>query len=379
LSVLFQYGLLNLLERRRYVVPTILAIGATAAAVVALFAVATSAEGVVRSDRDLNNAVVLGKGSMTEQGSSFSLEEVGDIKVLPGVAEVEGAPEVSVEYVTSIWLKEVGTQRPRTIRARGVDATALQVHSHAHLASGRLPRPGEQGVVVGRLLLDRFVGINEGGGLTFGLHQWPVLGILESGDAHESELWCDRTALMQEFHHPTVSVLHVRLAGPSDFDLFAEKVQRMKGIEAVTEPELARRRLVWSALDKHIWMLRALCALLAFGAIFASINALHGSFQSRIQELATLRAIGYTRGRIFLMALQESVLIALAGMLVGLPCAVLAEGRVLSSGAIFYRVHLEWTAWALGAATVCAIGLVATVFSAFQIQRLTVLRALRAA
>jgi putative ABC transport system permease protein len=375
--MLLEYGARNLLVRKKFVLPTIAAIAATASAVMALFSIADSMERVVKPGGDDTNMVVAAKGTMMEQASSFSLEDLGQLQVAPGIAKVAGAPEVSAEYVSSVWMDQLEPRIPRVVRVRGVDPVALNLHTRVHITQGHLPLSGERGVIVGRFLLGRFAGLEDGGVVRLGRHQWPVLGVLDTDDPFGSELWVDRSALMDEFHHPAVSVAYARLEGIDRREDFVQYVQRMKGLEAMTQDELGRRRLSWTSMDKHVWTMRVLCVLLALGAIIASLNALHGSLQSRLRELATLRAIGYTRGRVLLLALQESFIISLCAAAIGLPCAALIQGRTFAFGALFYSVRLGWSGLLVGIGAIVVIALLGGLLAAMQIRRMNVLVTLR--
>jgi ABC-type antimicrobial peptide transport system permease subunit len=55
--------------------------------------------------------------------------------------------------------------------------------------------------------------------------------------------------------------------------------------------------------------------LVAAGAVFGGLNTLYAAFASRIRELATLQAIGFTRRVILFSLVQESLVACLAGTL----------------------------------------------------------------
>jgi putative ABC transport system permease protein len=360
------------------VVPTLLAMAATAGAVTILFSLAGSTQRTLEKVVDDANMVVVTEGAQLEPASNLTTEALSDIRVAPGVAQWAGSPAVSAEYMGTLWLDDAETGVPKLVRIRGVDASTLPIHSGAHVVSGRLPERGEPGVVVGRALLGRFVDIREGGAVHFGRHDWPVLGVLEAGSALDSELWCDRAALMEEFHHSSASLAYVRIDDPAHRSEFASHVRRLKGLEAIPERELMERRMKLSGVESQARILEALSLLLVFGAVFATLNALHGSFQSRLRELATLLAIGYRKRLVLRLALQESLLISVCAAAVGLPLGMLIEGRRFTYGSsLFYAVHVDGRALAYGAVSIGGVGLLGAILAAWQVGRLNVLRTLR--
>jgi hypothetical protein len=379
LTILIEYGIRNILARAKYMLPTMVAIAVSAGAVVALYAVAYTSTSVVTRSTSADNMVVLARHSETDLNSVVPLEDLGAIKVAHGVVQSASGPVVSPEYVGSIWLKAAEGGVLKVARLRGVDPIALQIHSRVRLAAGRFPGAGEGGVVVGRAMLDRFVDLTEHGVLHVGRHDWPVLGILESGDAFESEIWCDRTAAMAEFHQAAVSAVFARVESAQGAAEFAADVGRIKGLEAISEPELADRRMTWTGMDTHVWILRMLSVLLAAGAVVACLNALHGSMQSRLGEFATLRAIGYPRGRVLWLALQESSVICLGAAVIGLPLSLAVEGRTFLFGqSLFYQAHLDAGAFAVGLVMICLVALLSGIGAAAQVARMNVLATLRA-
>jgi putative ABC transport system permease protein len=358
--------------------PTMAAIAVSAGAVVALYAVAYTSTSVVTRSTSADNMVVLARHSQTDLNSVVPLENLGAIKAAHGVVQSTSAPVVSAEYVGTIWLKDAEGGALKVARVRGIDPMAWQIHSRVRLASGRFPERGEGGVVVGRAMLNRFVDLTEHGVLHVGRHDWPVLGVLESGDAFESEIWCDRTAAMAEFHQDAVSAVFARVDSPQGGAEFAADIGRIKGLEAISEPELAERRMTWTGMDTHVWILRMLSLLLAAGAIVACLNALHGSLQSRLGEFATLRAIGYPRGRVLWLALQESAVISLGAAVMGLPLSLAVEGRTFLFGqSLFYQAHVDAGAIAVGLMMIILVALLSGVGAAAQVARMNVLATLR--
>jgi putative ABC transport system permease protein len=357
------------------------ALGATAGAVAGLHSITVSTQQALLPPSSEEDMVVERSGAQSDSSSSMSLQQLGQVETAPGIAKAEGVLQISPEYVGSLYLHEADTGIPKTVRIRGVEPVALSLHPNLHLVSGRLPQRGERGFVVGRVLLGRFEGLQEGGSLRLGQHDWPILGVFQSGDVDESELLCDRSTVMEEFHHPKLSVTYVKLESPAAGESFVQSVGHVKGLQAIPQAQLRKKRVTLLGMSTYLWTLRGLSLLLALGAIFACINALHGSLQSRVKELATLMALGFGRGSIWLLILDESLIIAGCGALLGLPSVLLAlQGRTLLMGtSLFYTVQVPWMSLGVGLGTVAVIGLVGALLAAIQVLRLDALVSLREA
>nr|MDQ3622788.1 ABC transporter permease [Verrucomicrobiota bacterium] len=60
-----------------------------------------------------------------------------------------------------------------------------------------------------------------------------------------------------------------------------------------------------------------IAAMMALGALFGALNTMYSAVASRTREIATLRALGFGAGPVVVSVLAESVVLALAGGLIG--------------------------------------------------------------
>ncbi len=110
------------------------------------------------------------------------------------------------------------------------------------------------------------------------------------------------------------------------------------------------------------------------------------SVDDRSREIALLRAIGHSRGRVAGLVVEEALLLSSLGLLVGLPIAYLSAIGInsfllrllagLPSG--FSFVSFNGTVLLSGVALVVAIGLVAGIAPAARAMQLPVAEELRA-
>jgi putative ABC transport system permease protein len=105
-------------------------------------------------------------------------------------------------------------------------------------------------------------------------------------------------------------------------------------------------------------------------------NAMAGAVRERTKEIAVMKTLGFTSGRIGRIVLSETVLLALIGGLIGLGVATVAVGSLKSSGVSFFG-QLEMTPmiYAQGVAIMLGLGLVTGLLPAIYAIRINVIRA----
>jgi putative ABC transport system permease protein len=122
---------------------------------------------------------------------------------------------------------------------------------------------------------------------------------------------------------------------------------------------------------------------MAIGAVFGALNTMYAAVATRAREIATMRAIGFRGFPVVVSILVETMLLALAGGVLGAAVAWLIFNNytVSTLGANFSQVvfafkvspALVWSGlkWAL------AIGFIGGLFPALRAARLPVTTALR--
>jgi ABC-type antimicrobial peptide transport system permease subunit len=99
--------------------------------------------------------------------------------------------------------------------------------------------------------------------------------------------------------------------------------------------------------------------LVAAGALFGGLNTLYAAFASRIKELATLQAIGFTRTAILASLIQESLLSTLAGTLLASAIAIFAlDGRTVPFSIGAFTVTITPTIAVIGLVTGTLLGII---------------------
>ena len=201
---------------------------------------------------------------------------------------------------------------------RGVSPAAFEGHREVRMIEGRYPRTGE--VAVGKLawhtLGTKKAELSIGSKITFEGQELTVSGIFAApGTVMESEIWMDRNDLMTLTQRDTYSCVVIRLEDERDFaeaELFTKQRLDLELVAMRESDYYAKLARFYGPIRGMTWLT---AGMIAAGAIFGGLNMLYAAFASRIRELATLQAVGFTRRAILVSLIQESLLATLAGTL----------------------------------------------------------------
>jgi putative ABC transport system permease protein len=150
------------------------------------------------------------------------------------------------------------------------------------------------------------------------------------GTVMESEVWMPIGDLRVLAQRDSVSCVVLRLDDPDDFaeaDLFTKRRLDLE-LSALRESDYyARLSSFFGPLRAMTWLT---AGLIAAGALFGGLNTLYAAFASRIREMATLQAIGFSRRALLASLIQESTLACLTGaLLASLVAIFLFDGTVV--------------------------------------------------
>jgi len=291
------------------------------------------------------NVILLGAGSEESVERSQIPVQVETLAAA-GVRGIEtrlGTPSVSgeVHYMAELLFPDGHTAQALL---RGVTPAAFEVHRKARILEGRYPGPGE--VLVGRLAYHSLnvpaESLRPGETITFEGQDFTVSGIFAApGSVLESEVWFDRNDLMTLTQRDTLSCVVLRLDTPDDFanaELFATQRLDLE-LTAMRESDYyAKLSAFYAPIRAMTWLT---AALIAAGAVFGGFNMLYAAFASRIRELATLQAIGYSRPAIFVSLVEESLLATLTGtFLAALAMTLFIDGQTINFSMGAFRMTL---------------------------------------
>lgn len=367
----------------------VVGIAGVVAVLVALLAMAEGYRQTVASTGDDSTAIVLRGGSGAEVLSVLSRENLVTVAQAPQVARNAGnVPLASAELVVAASLTRRGpAAEDGSVQLRGVDPIAWKVRPAMRIIAGRAPQSGRRELVVGRGARQQFAGLEPGGEIRLGPDLWQVVGVFESGDAMESEIWGDAGIVATTYRRGSSrNSLTARLTGPDAFQAFATALDEDPRLEVKVETTadyFARQSEGMTRVLRIIGIVVG--SIMAIGAVFGALNTMFATVAARAREIATLRAIGFRGLPVVVAVMLETMLLAaMGGALGGLIAWLVFNGYTASTlaggvGQLTFEFQvtpvLLWNGlkWAL------AIGFVGGLFPAVRAAQLPVTTALRAA
>jgi putative ABC transport system permease protein len=175
-----------------------------------------------------------------------------------------------------------------------------------------------------------------------------------------------------------VTVLLVQYASPLAAAMLPRQINSQSELQAAS-PAYETARL-FSIIGVGVEALRAFALVLMLAAGLSVFIALYTALEERRYELAVMRTLGASRGKLFGLLIVEGAVLALLGALIGLALGhalASALGAWLESQQQYPVSGLEWRPeelWLVGAAL--GVGLVAAVLPAWHAYRTDVSRTL---
>lgn len=333
MRIFFSYNLRHLLARRTTSLFTIMGIGLVVFIFVGVLMLAHGVERTLVNTGSMDNVLVLRKGAITEIGSGLYREQAAILRTFPEIAKHDGRVLFSPEIVVLINLMKRGTDALGNVTLRGGSADSFRVRPQVRIVKGRTWRPGTDEVVTGKEIARRFTNADVGRTLRFGRRTWTVVGTFEAdASGFESETWGDAEQFMDAFGRTYYSSAVFRLQDPSALSALRTRVDQDPRLPLSLTREAAYYESRSGNLASFIRTLGLmLTGLFSAGASLGAMITMYGTVANRTTEIGTLRAIGFTRSRIFSLFVLESILIGLVGSGLGIMLASLLQFTSLST------------------------------------------------
>ncbi|MBB3384087.1 MULTISPECIES: ABC transporter permease [unclassified Rhizobium] len=334
-------------------------------------------------------AVVLGGGTNQETGSDISADAIRNLKAsgddIGVLRDSAGNLVVSRELVIPVDVTSKGSSR--TLALRGMDGSGLSIRNGIALSQGRLFAPGAREIVVGAGIARDYPGFSLGAKVRLGTVDWTVVGhFTANGSAFESEIWGDIDAAHAAFDRQgEVQSLRLPLVNPSSL---AKLNARLATITETPLTAVSEAGLYASQAGCMADLIRLfgwpIALLMAIGATAGALNTMMSSISDRTVEIATMRALGFSRLSAFLATWLEAALLAAAGAAVGvLASRLVFEGwRASTIGAndasMAFQLTVTPQVMLTGGMLGLSIGLLGGALPALAASRLPLIAALRA-
>ena len=383
-------NVLTIPERLGSSLATVFGVAGVVAVFVGVLSIGEGFHKTLASTGGPDNVIVLRGGTDTEMNSVISRNSTIVIADGPGLAhDAAGRPAASAELFVIVDLLKKSTGTPANVPLRGVGRAAFEVRDEVRMIQGRRFEPGRNELIAGRAAAAQFAGLEVGHSLHWGDNDWKVVGIFETGGTvAESELWCDAAVLAPAYRRGTTyQSVYARLASPDRFAAYRKALAGDPRLDVAVQKESEYYASQSQALVTIIDVLGGLITvLMGLGAAFGAMNTMYTAIAARTREIATLRALGFSPLPVVIGVFLESILLALAGGVLGGAAAWLAFDG-------YRAATLNWQSFSqvafafavtprllvLGILIATGVGLLGAILPAWRAARLPVTAALREA
>jgi putative ABC transport system permease protein len=363
----------------------VIGIAGVVGVLVAMLSMSTGLNKTLTATGDPNRAIVLRGGSNGELASFLDRSAATLIKQDPAIARhADRLPLASGELIVITEVPRKGQSSGANVSLRGVESKGLTVRPELKLIAGRSFKPGLREIIVGKGAFTQFDGLQVGAKLKFRGSYWDVVGVFESGDAHDSELWADLDTVQSAFGRSGVSSVVVRL---NYRDAFKDLKRRLEAdpqlnVEVKTEKDYFSSQS--SGLTRQIGFLTSIVTvIMAFGALFGALNTMYSAVSARTAEIGTLRALGFGNAPVVASVMAEAMFLSLLGGVLGAGIAYVLfnDYSVSTLGGGFTQVAFNFAVTpglvAQGLSWALTIGFLGGLAPAVRAARLPVTAALR--
>ncbi|PYT15133.1 MAG: ABC transporter permease [Acidobacteria bacterium] len=392
MGIPLKYNLRNLVVRKVSTAMTVLGI----ALVVTVFLLVMSlAEGVTRTfatSVSSLNVVILRVGAGSDVNSFVSKDQHDAISTLEGLARGDDGQQLeSPEQVVLINIPKRDGKRTNVI-VRGVEPVAFKIRGDSvRIVEGRMFQTGTAEAIVSTRARDRFPELRLGGTAKAGSERWTIVGIFDAaGSPYDSEVWADLHNVQEQAHRTGgFSTVVARATDTAARDRLIAAIkgdQRIK-LDALPESDYFDKQTVTAAPIKILAYFVAI--IMAVGASFGAMNTMYAQVSARTREIATMRALGFSRMVILVSFVLESVVLGFLGGLAGAAIAFVAVHLFLTAptgtnnfasfSEILFNFQLTPALIVSGVVFSLAMGLFGGLFPAARAARLKIINALREA
>ena len=287
---------------------------------VAVLSIAAGFRAVLTDAGSPETALVMRAGSDSEMTSGLSLDQTRIIADAPGVRRQNGAALASAELFVIINIPKRTTGTDANVPLRGVQEAAFGVRENVQIVEGRTFEWGRNEIIAGRSAAGQFAGLEVGTEMRWGDNTWTVVGIFEAdGTIAESEIWCDAGVLQPAYRRgSSFQAVYARLESEEAFDTFKDALTTdpRLNVDVIRQDEYyAAQSRILNAIITTIGF--GIAGLMGIGAVFGAINTMYTAVAGRTREIATLRALGFSRGPVLISVMAEAALLSLAGGAIG--------------------------------------------------------------
>ncbi len=303
----------NLFRRKARTILTVLGISVGVAAIIALGAMADAFDDAYSTLLSGSKAdFVLSQPDAIELGYSSVDEDVGEeLLDMPEVKNVSGMLEGFAQSEDAYIIFVFGYPEDSFVLDRYNIVEGVGIYDRKAASSRGTP------IMIGSAAAESLKK-EVGESIRIGSSVYRVVGIYQTGDAFEDGGVVLSMAEAQELlGRPRVaSIFYIQVNEGIDTDRLKERVERKwPDLYLGTTEDLADKQVMGDMMKGFVWVMAGLSIILGgVGMTNAQIMAVY----ERTREIGVLRAIGWTKSRVMLMILGETILVSLLGGILGI-------------------------------------------------------------
>src|SRR5271156_1491485 len=332
--------------------------------------------------------IILSRGTVSEGESYISREQADILRSRAEIAtDSSGAVLFSPEMVVPF---NAAVKRPanqfKPASLRGVSPIAYQMRRGLTLVAGRWPAQGRDEMAIGQKQAARFPELGVGTTFKYGRRTWTIVGIFaDRGSALESEFWTDICVMQQDARFENgYSPFHFVLK-PGTEETFQNALHEdaRLTVDAISEKDFFAEQAKDADRLRELVLIVGL--IVGTGAAFGGMNTMYAAVARRTREVGVLRTLGFSRGAVMTSFIVESVILALAGGVIGDLLAValgMAAGlnhQLMSVGAVVFSSSFTLNALWGGIVAAVVIGVAGGLLPAWRAAHLPIVESLREA
>jgi ABC-type lipoprotein release transport system permease subunit len=218
-----------------------------------------------------------------------------------------------------------------------------------------------------------------------------VAGIMRSaGSTFNSEVWARDTVVQNEFGRVnSYTTIAVRTRDGKAARAAAVALKNTKGADVATVKAVTEREYYAKLSNTNVAFTIVsiiIAVVMAVGGVLGVMNTMYAAISQRSKDVGILRLLGYSRGQVLVSFLLESILIALAGGVVGCALGLLVNGVTMSgiatsgtgsSKSIVLKLVVDGNLLATGLLFTLVMGTVGGLLPSLSAMRLRPLESLR--
>jgi putative ABC transport system permease protein len=330
------------------------------------------------------NVLLLSKGSESMEFSALDPMVYNLLKNDTLLEQADGEPLISPEAIlnsTMILPGVVTETEPRGI-LRGVWPVAAKVHDRFAISEGRWPERGFE-VAVGKLVATKLgvpkEALSVGKSINIEGRDWAIVGEFESpGTVMEAEIWGNLDDVLVAAKRDDFSVVTMRAASEASAKSMLEGLALRTDVQVAGSIESDYFAAQATQLKPVQAVAIALTVILVFGAVMAGMNTMFTSIVGRAREMGVLLVLGYKRRAVLLSFILESILLSLAGGIVGAACGLLLNGMPMKMPMGAFKFVVDPSTLALGVGLGVFIGLFGALLPVARVARMPIVQSLKA-